>query len=88
MAERHVSTIVAIFGVYAVADGAWAVAVGVYASARLIDTWPIWLEGVVSVHPFVPREILWELAAWGVMTGVLGLVELPGHPARDAAPCR
>ena len=76
------SAIVAIFGVYAVADGAWAVAAGVHASTRIIDTWPIWLEGVVSialglvalVHPFVPREILWELAAWGVVTGALEMI--------------
>jgi uncharacterized membrane protein HdeD (DUF308 family) len=74
--------IVAMFGVYAIADGAWAVAAGVYASARIIDTWPIWLEGVVSValglvalfHPFVPREILWELTAWGVVTGAIEMI--------------
>jgi uncharacterized membrane protein HdeD (DUF308 family) len=75
--------IVAVFGIYAIADGAWAVATGVYASsARVIDTWPIWLEGVVSValgllallYPFVPREILWELAAWGVVTGALEMI--------------
>jgi uncharacterized membrane protein HdeD (DUF308 family) len=76
------STIVAIFGIYAIADGAWAIATGVHASQRIIDTWPIWLEGVVSValgvlalvHPFFSREILWELAAWGVVTGALEMI--------------
>jgi uncharacterized membrane protein HdeD (DUF308 family) len=76
------SIIVTVFGVYAIADGAWAIATGVSASARVIDTWPIWLEGVVSValglvallYPFVPREILWELAAWGVVTGAIEMI--------------
>ena len=76
------SMIVVIFGVYAIADGAWAIAAGVHASQRIVDTWPIWLEGVVSVvlgvlalvHPFFSREILWELAAWGVVTGALEMI--------------
>jgi len=82
------SIIVAVFGIYAIADGAWAVASGVYASARVIDTWPIWLEGVVSValglvallYPFVPRELLWELAAWGIVTGALEMILAFGVP--------
>lgn len=76
------STLVVIFGFYAIGDGAWSIAAGVYASERTIDTWPIWLEGVVSVslgvlalvHSFFPRDILWELTAWGVGTGALELI--------------
>lgn len=82
------SMIVVIFGVYAIADGAWAIAAGVHASQRIIDTWPIWLEGVVSValgvlaliHPFFSREILWELAAWGVATGALEMIMAASVP--------
>lgn len=88
------STIVVIFGVYAIADGAWAFAAGVFASERVIDTWPVWLEGVVSValgllallHPFIPAPLVWELAVWGVITGALELIiaaDVPrGRPAR------
>jgi uncharacterized membrane protein HdeD (DUF308 family) len=82
------ATVVVIFGAYAIADGVWAIAAGVHASARIIDGWPIWLEGVVSVglgvlaliHPFFPRRILWELAAWGVATGVLEIIMAAGVP--------
>jgi hypothetical protein len=42
-------------------------------SLIVIDGWPIWLEGVVSAGLGV-REILWELAAWGVGTGALELI--------------
>ena len=91
--EVTLSTIVLLFGVYVIADGAWAIAAGVHASERIIDAWPVWLEGVVSValgvvallHPFFPRAILWELAAWGVATGALELImacDVPrDHPA-------
>jgi uncharacterized membrane protein HdeD (DUF308 family) len=76
------SALVVMFGVYAIGDGAWSIAAGVFASERVIDAWPIWLEGVVSVglgvlalvHPLFPRGILWELAAWGVGTGALELI--------------
>ena len=82
------SMIVIVFGAYAIADGVWAIAAGVHASARIIDGWPIWLEGVVSVglgvvalfHPFFPRRILWELAAWGMATGVLEIIMAAGVP--------
>ena len=76
------ATIVLLFGIYAIADGAWAIAAGVHASERIVDAWPVWLEGIVSValgvvalfHPFFPRVILWELAAWGVATGALEFI--------------
>ena len=80
--DATLSTIVVLFGLYAIADGAWAIAAGVHASERIVDAWPVWLEGIVSVglgavallHPFFPRGILWELAAWGVATGALELI--------------
>jgi uncharacterized membrane protein HdeD (DUF308 family) len=76
------STIVVIFGGYALADGAWAIAAGVHASARVLDAWPVVLEGVVSIalglvalfQPFLPREVIWELAAWGIITGSLEVI--------------
>ena len=91
--EVTLPAIVFMFGVYAIADGAWAIASGVHASARVIDGWPIWLEGVVSVvlglvallHPYFAREILWELAAWGVATGVLELIMAAGVPRHRPA---
>ena len=82
------ATIVAVFGVYAILDGAWAIAAGVHASARVLDAWPIVLEGIVSVavgllalfQPFVSREIIWQLAAWGVITGSLEIIIAAGMP--------
>jgi uncharacterized membrane protein HdeD (DUF308 family) len=62
------SVVVVLFGVYALLDGGWTIAV--------------LLEGVVSVGlgalalsaPFVPRQFIDILAGWGIATGVLELV--------------
>ena len=87
------SLIVVLFGLYALADGAWAVAAGLHASAHVLDAWPVVLEGIVSVAlglvallwPSVPRDLLYVVAAWGVLTGVLELIAAAGVPrARPA----
>jgi uncharacterized membrane protein HdeD (DUF308 family) len=76
------SIVVLLFSVYAILDGAWTIGAGTWASTRVFDAWPVLLEGAVSVglglvalaSPFVPRQFVYVLAAWGLITGVLELV--------------
>jgi uncharacterized membrane protein HdeD (DUF308 family) len=76
------STVVLLFSVYAILDGAWTIGAGTRASTGVFDAWPVLLEGAVSVGlglvalawPFVPRQFAYVLAAWGLITGVLELV--------------
>lgn len=87
------SIVVLLFGIYALLDGAWSIAAGMRASARLGDVWPVILEGVVSVAlgimalawPFVPRHFIYMLVAWGVITGVLELAVAIRLPSRKAS---
>jgi uncharacterized membrane protein HdeD (DUF308 family) len=73
---------VLLFSVYAILDGAWTISAGTRTSTRAFDAWPLLLEGAVSVGlglvalawPFVPRQFVYVLAAWGLITGVLELV--------------
>jgi hypothetical protein len=41
--------LVAIFGVYALLDGAWAIASALWISRMSLATWPVLFEGVVSL---------------------------------------
>jgi uncharacterized membrane protein HdeD (DUF308 family) len=86
------SVVVVLFGVYAMLDGAWAIAAGARASRRWLDAWPVALEGLVSVGlgvlalgwPFVSRRFLYVIAGWGIATGVLEIaaaITLPRHVA-------
>jgi uncharacterized membrane protein HdeD (DUF308 family) len=83
--------VVLLFGAYALLDGVWTIAAGWRASAKLFDAWPVTLEGMVSVAlgalsllwPFVPRQFIYVLAGWGIVTGaleILAAIHLP--PAR------
>jgi len=86
------STVVLFFGVYAIVDGVWTLGAGTRAATRVFDAWPVLLEGAVSVGlgllalawPFVPRQFVYVLAAWGLITGVLELVAAIRLP-RDRA---
>jgi uncharacterized membrane protein HdeD (DUF308 family) len=76
------STVTVLFGVYAVLDGAWTIAAARRASETLLEAWPVTLEGAVSIglgllalfFPFVSRQFVYALGAWGVITGVLELI--------------
>jgi uncharacterized membrane protein HdeD (DUF308 family) len=76
------SIVVLLFGVYAIVDGVWTIGAGTRAATRVFDAWPVLLEGAVSVAlgllalawPSVPRQFVYVLAAWGLITGVLELV--------------
>lgn len=86
------SIVVLLFGVYAIVDGVWTIGAGTRASTRVFDAWPVLLEGVVSVGlgllalawPFVPRQFVYVLAAWGLITGVLELVAAIRLPRKGA----
>ncbi|HEX2440833.1 MAG TPA: DUF308 domain-containing protein, partial [Methylomirabilota bacterium] len=39
------SNVVVFFGLYAIIDGAWSIAAGLRATRRVLDTWPVVLEG-------------------------------------------
>ena len=86
------SVVVLLFGVYAIVDGGWSIAAANRASTRLTQTWPVLLEGMVSVGigflalvwPFMPRSFVHLLVFWGVLTGVLELTAAIRLPLRRA----
>ncbi len=95
--HRTLSTVVLLFGLYAVLDGIWAMAMAMAttgrASKQLIEAWPVGLEGVVSVvlgllalvWPFVSRELIYVIAGWGIVTGILEIaaaLRLPSKATR------
>jgi uncharacterized membrane protein HdeD (DUF308 family) len=73
------SIVVALFGGYAVLDGALAVAAALRVSEGRLEAWPVALEGAVSLAlgalalgwPFVSRELVYLIAGWGIVIGVL-----------------
>ena len=84
--------LIATFGVYAVLDGAWAVASALWLARRSFATWPVLFEGAASLGvgylalgwPLVPRDAVRAIAAWGILTGVLELVAAARLPRRKA----
>jgi uncharacterized membrane protein HdeD (DUF308 family) len=86
------STVTVLFGIYAVLDGAWTIAAARHTTVRLLEAWPVVLEGAVSIglglvalmFPFVPRQFVYALAAWGVITGVLELIAAIRLPREGA----
>jgi uncharacterized membrane protein HdeD (DUF308 family) len=86
------SIVVLLFGVYAIVDGSWSIAAANRASTRLTQTWPVLLEGMVSVGigvlalvwPFMPRSFVHLLVFWGVLTGVLELTAAIRLPLQRA----
>jgi uncharacterized membrane protein HdeD (DUF308 family) len=85
-------TIVLLFGVYAVLDGLWAVSSACRASKRLLDAWPVALEGAVSLAlgllalgwPFISRELIYLIAGWGIATGMLEVLSARKLPSSAA----
>jgi uncharacterized membrane protein HdeD (DUF308 family) len=86
------STVTVLFGVYAILDGGWTLAAARRASERLLEAWPVVLEGAVSIglgllalfFPFVWRQFFYALAFWGVVTGVLELIAAIRLPREGA----
>ena len=86
------SAVVALFGLYAILDGAWSVAAGVRASTRRLEAWPVMLQGAAGVTlgavaltwPTLPRHLVYVLAAWGVGTGILEILAALSMATRGA----
>jgi uncharacterized membrane protein HdeD (DUF308 family) len=84
--------LVALFGAYAVLDGAWAVASALWISRMSFAAWPVLFEGLVSLGvglialgwPLVPRDAVWAIVIWGLLTGVLEIVAAFRLPRQGA----
>ena len=74
--------VVALFGGYAVLDGAWAITSALWVTRRWLTAWPVLFEGAVSVAvgtialtwPLVPRELVFAIATWGLLTGAMEVI--------------
>ena len=85
-------TVTVLFGFYALLDGGWTIAAARRASEKLLEAWPVVLEGAVSIglgllalfFPFVSRQFIYALAFWGVITGVLELIAAISLPREGA----
>lgn len=83
--------LIATFGVYALLDGAWAVASALWVSRISFAMWPVLFEGAVSLAvgflalgwPLVPRDAVRAIAAWGLLTGILELIAAARLPRRS-----
>jgi uncharacterized membrane protein HdeD (DUF308 family) len=86
------SSVVLLFGVYAILDGLWAMSSAWKASTHLLEGWPVALEGVVSlalgllalVWPFISRELIYFIAGWGIATGILEILAARNLPSSAA----
>ena len=86
--------VVVLFAAYAMLDGAWAIGAAVWAAerGRRWDAWPVALEGIVSlaigvvalVSPSVPRQLIYVVAFWGLVTGGLELLTALAVPRHRA----
>src|SRR5262245_65043030 len=85
--------VVVSFGTYAIADGILAIASALRTARPRMTSWPIALEGIVSivlgvlafVWPLVPRGAIGVLVAWGVLTGICEVVAAVQLPRELAA---
>jgi uncharacterized membrane protein HdeD (DUF308 family) len=86
------SAMVALFGLYAILDGAWTVAAGARVSMRRLEAWPVMLQGAAGITlgavaltwPTVPRHLVYVLAAWGLGTGILEILAALSMAVRGA----
>lgn len=71
--------LVALFGIYALLDGTWAIVSALCVSRVRFAGWPVLFEGLASVAvgtlaltwPLIAREIVLAIATWGLLTGVM-----------------
>ena len=73
---------VLLFGAYVFLDGLCSIASALRAAERVTVAWPLLLEGGVSVvlgvlawgSPQISRGLLYLIATWGIITGILEIV--------------
>jgi uncharacterized membrane protein HdeD (DUF308 family) len=90
--DISLNLVVALFGIYAALDGAWAIASALWVTRRSLAGWPVLLEGAVSlvvgvlalVWPLVPRQLVVAIAVWGLLTGALEIVAAARLPREGA----
>jgi len=81
-AQASLNLLVALFGLYAFVDGAWAIASALWVTRTWFTAWPVLFEGTASVAvgafalgwPLVPRELVFAIATWGLLTGAMELI--------------
>jgi uncharacterized membrane protein HdeD (DUF308 family) len=81
-APASLNLLVALFGLYAFVDGAWAIASALWVTRTWFTAWPILFDGTASVAvgafalgwPLVPRELVFAIATWGLLTGAMELI--------------
>jgi uncharacterized membrane protein HdeD (DUF308 family) len=84
--------LVALFGVYAALDGAWAIGSALWVTRMSFTSWPVLFEGVASLAvgalalgwPLVPGELVQAIAAWGLITGALEIIAAARLPRAGA----
>ena len=82
-ARQHLDELVILFAAYALLDGVYTLASVLFrARGHPIEWWPVAVEGAVGVGlgilavvwPFVPYRMIWLIAFWGIVTGILEVV--------------
>jgi uncharacterized membrane protein HdeD (DUF308 family) len=74
--------LVALFGIYALLDGAWAIVSALWVTRMRFAAWPVLFEGMASTAvgmfaltwPLIPRELVLAIATWGLLTGVMEII--------------
>jgi uncharacterized membrane protein HdeD (DUF308 family) len=81
--DLRLDVLVTLFAAYALLDGVYTLAsVLARAGEHPLEWWPVAVEGAVGVGlgvlalvwPFVPYRMIWLIAFWGIVTGVLEVV--------------
>jgi uncharacterized membrane protein HdeD (DUF308 family) len=93
-AGATLSLVAVLFAAYAMLDGLWAVGAATWAAerGRRWDAWPVALEGLASlgigvialVSPRLPRQFIYFVAFWGLVTGGLELLTALAVPRHRA----
>jgi len=91
-ADGMLDRVILVFGVYAALDGVWALGSAARLARGGLPAWPVALEGGVSIAlagialgwPLVPRDLVYLIGAWGILTGVLEIA-WAGRLALDRA---
>jgi uncharacterized membrane protein HdeD (DUF308 family) len=86
------NVLVALFGVYALLDGAWAIVSALWVTRMRFAAWPVLFEGMASAAvgmfaltwPLIPRELVLAIATWGLLTGVMEIIAAFRVPPRRA----